>query len=722
MSGKSSLPSFGMAPMRRKSRNNLSTHTLVKPLKHQFRLRRTSLSVPLCVGVFCLVLIVFFPSITVNRLVSFLKGSPDLTIKPIGKTSIGTPILPLPTPHGFAAPVMAMVLKNVQQYIRGGSMLSEEELVASVDREHLHGAIIGHFPKTKQPQWLPEPFDFKSQTVEMKHKAHANASFNKVMSNSLPLDRPVPEVRPVQCKTEWYYNTSSPNESGPTSFLKSSRFSFSNQKSNDKNRLPTASVVIIFHNEFLSTLLRSVHSVLNRTPPHLLHEVILVDDGSNKKAPWLLEGGKLERHLQLLPKTYIARLLERKGLMFARNTGAALSSGEVVIFLDSHIETMDGWLEPLLGRIAEGMRSGVNHVVVPAIDNIDADSFNISKGGIDILGHTWGLGQIGIPNNFDPNSPDPMQSPIMAGGLLAVSREYFDRLGFYDPEMKYWGGEEMEISFRIWLCGGTLECLPCSRVGHVFRSSKFWTGQVYEVPGNAVSLNRVRASFWMDEYADLAKMSATPLKDNETAGSMEFYHDVKKRMQCKPFRWYLEHVNTGLWESANRLFGEGHRAGETSILDLFPGRGYMRNRESETCMDHLHHKVSGAPFGVYPCHFSHGSQAMVYTNTGYLLSAEKLLEGCLTREKSGTLSQRQCSDDLLSSQQWEMVKKSKRIVLLKWGNQCLTVVDVPEPDDKSPSSLRMKRCGDEHSTRQTWEWEKPLGDLPDIRRDGAEME
>ena len=46
------------------------------------------------------------------------------------------------------------------------------------------------------------------------------------------------------------------------------------------NDLPTASVVFIFKNERWSALLRSVYSVINRSPRNLLKEVILVDDQS----------------------------------------------------------------------------------------------------------------------------------------------------------------------------------------------------------------------------------------------------------------------------------------------------------------------------------------------------------------------------------------------------------------------------------------------------------
>lgn len=88
---------------------------------------------------------------------------------------------------------------------------------------------------------------------------------------------------------------------------------------NYPRRLPTVSVIIILYDEAWSMILRTIWSIIDRSPPELLREIILVDDASTMES--------LKRPLDDYIDTFsanvsIIRNKKREGLIRARLIGA----------------------------------------------------------------------------------------------------------------------------------------------------------------------------------------------------------------------------------------------------------------------------------------------------------------------------------------------------------------------------------------------------------------
>lgn len=160
-------------------------------------------------------------------------------------------------------------------------------------------------------------------------------------------------------------------------------------------------------------------------------------------------------------------------------------------------------MEPLLERIHRDPKT----VVCPVIDVISDKTFEYhfrkDASSINVGGFDWNLqfNWHGIPDRemkLMKHSTDPVRSPTMAGGLFAISKDFFQQLGTYDSGFDIWGGENLELSFKTWMCGGTLEIVPCSHVGHIFRSRSpyKWRSGVNVLKRNSIRL----AEVWMDEY------------------------------------------------------------------------------------------------------------------------------------------------------------------------------------------------------------------------------
>ncbi|VDO95189.1 unnamed protein product [Soboliphyme baturini] len=175
-------------------------------------------------------------------------------------------------------------------------------------------------------------------------KLFAINQFNIVASDLMAVNRSLPDVRHQDCR-KLTYDTD----------------------------LPSASVIIVFHNEAWSTLIRTVMSVINRSPRHLLREIILIDDDSKRE----FLNQTLDAYVsQLSVLTKVLRSRQRIGLVKARLMGAKNATGQVLIFLDSHCECTTGWIEPLLLRIKQDRTA----VVCPVIDVINDKTFQFQKG------------------------------------------------------------------------------------------------------------------------------------------------------------------------------------------------------------------------------------------------------------------------------------------------------------------------------------------------------
>lgn len=318
--------------------------------------------------------------------------------------------------------------------------------------------------------------------------------------------------------------------------------------------LPQTSIIITFWNEYLTTLLRTIFNILHHTKIKHVKEIILINDCSDVEQ--FQPNGLFEKFIQNLPKIRYIRAEKRLGLIQARILGAKLATAEILTFLDCHIETNQFWLEPLLVEIQKDPTT----FAVPTIVTIDHDTFEFChynhKLPPQIGKFNWKMafkwmqvpgsdkGEfLGLNQHRQDMQIDPIFSPTMAGGLFAVRKDYFIHLGTYDDQMKVWGGENLELSFRIWTCGGNIKILPCSIVGHVFPMTSPYDRHDYYA--NTLRMIHV----WLEEKYrkifynryDLSKRRRLN-KILPDENSLLARKNLKKNLKCQNFTWYLDNI------------------------------------------------------------------------------------------------------------------------------------------------------------------------------------
>ena len=209
--------------------------------------------------------------------------------------------------------------------------------------------------------------------------------------------------------------------------------------------VPVISVVILNYNgdRWMERCLMS----LRRQTVFERLEVIVADNKSSDGSDLLAE--------KLLAEWSKGRFIqngENLGFCEGNNRGARPATGKFLFFLNN-----DTWLEPdcleVLLRETERMQADA---ATPLIMNFDDDSFqSLGAAGVDVFGLS--------STRLLHADTRPVLMP--EGCSYLIRRELFEKIGGFDAEF-FMFGDEMDLSWRVWISGGSAVAVPAARLHH----------------------------------------------------------------------------------------------------------------------------------------------------------------------------------------------------------------------------------------------------------------
>ena len=149
------------------------------------------------------------------------------------------------------------------------------------------------------------------------------------------------------------------------------------------------------------------------------------------------------------------------------------------------------------------------------------------------------------------------------------------------------------MSLKLWLCGGRLLEVPCSRISHVFRMHNEYRRK----PGvDFVAHNFKRiAEVWLDEYKEYLYKGDPQRYARVDAGDLTREKLIRKNLNCKPFQYYLDNIAPEMLE-------------RYPVVDkgVFAKGAIQSEANSSYCVDTLN-RPEHQPFnglGLFKCHQS----------------------------------------------------------------------------------------------------------------------
>lgn len=209
------------------------------------------------------------------------------------------------------------------------------------------------------------------------------------------------------------------------------------------NRSPEASIVIPTRNR-CQLLLRTLERFEHQTTPKERFEVVVADDGSSDETSSLLKASGYSFTLRWVTHEH------RKGAAGARNSGIGLASGRIIIFLDDDILVLPDFVAR---HLADHEHQPRRVVLGNILTHPEAGSSPLSR-YVDSRGvHKLAAGE-----------RPPFRYFVAANS--SVPRELLDAAGWFDEQLSEYGGEDLELGYRLSQAGAEFFFDRSIRVGH----------------------------------------------------------------------------------------------------------------------------------------------------------------------------------------------------------------------------------------------------------------
>lgn len=201
-----------------------------------------------------------------------------------------------------------------------------------------------------------------------------------------------------------------------------------------------ASLIVITYNQ-LEYLMKLIESISKQSTGYKF-ETVIVDDCSNDGTGEYLDNVETEADLIIIHNNH------NMGRAASRNTGAKAASGNLLIFADGDLALDDNFIDRHLGfHLEHPNRTAVGRVNYPGNTAIEK--------------------YLGNRSMFQLKRPSRIPFRYFISGNFSIPAELYNELGGFDEDYAFYGGEDLDLGYRLDEKGIDVYYIPQAVAFHV---------------------------------------------------------------------------------------------------------------------------------------------------------------------------------------------------------------------------------------------------------------